>query len=298
MDPTKVLSHFAMLGFSIFVGGSFVVSAVLANQISPDFLTLLRFALSAILLTCYLVYLKQKLRFLVVYWKSLTILAACYVFFFILLFYSLRFTSPTSAATIFTLLPFIALGLSSIFAKQFPAPKTFLVLAVGACGAIFVIMKGDLKNLLNLNFNFGDLLILLGTIFHALYIVLLPKFKIKTGALEITAGVTCYGTILLFFISLQNLELAVVLNFSIKHWLSFLYLVIFASIGTFSLLAFASRNISSTKVSSYTYLIPVWAALIEIWFTKGTVPTYVWLGIVPIIACNALLLKKGRTKMI
>ena len=296
MNSTKVLSHFAMLGFSVFVGGSFVVSAILTNQISPDFLTLLRFALSAALLTCYLVYLKQKLRFLVVYWKSFTVLAACYVFFFILLFYSLRFTSPTSAATIFTLLPFIALGLSSIFAKHFPPLKTFFVLTVGACGAIFVIMKGDLRNLLNLNFNFGDLLILLGTIFHALYIVLLPKFKIKADSLEITVGVTFYGAILLFFISLQNLELAVVLNFSVKHWLSFIYLVIFASIGTFSLLAFASRNISSTKVSSYTYLIPVWAALIETWFTSGTVPIYIWLGIIPIIVCNVLLLKKVEPK--
>lgn len=296
MNSTKVLSHFAMLGFSVFVGGSFVVSAILTNQISPDFLTLLRFALSAALLTCYLVYLKQKLRFLVLYWKSFTVLAACYVFFFILLFYSLRFTSPTSAATIFTLLPFIALGLSSIFAKHFPPLKTFFVLTVGACGAIFVIMKGDLRNLLNLNFNFGDLLILLGTIFHALYIVLLPKFKIKADSLEITVGVTFYGAILLFFISLQNLELAVVLNFSVKHWLSFIYLVIFASIGTFSLLAFASRNISSTKVSSYTYLIPVWAALIETWFTSGTVPIYIWLGIIPIIVCNVLLLKKVEPK--
>tara|TARA_B100000242_G_scaffold254078_1_gene196672 strand:- start:8787 stop:9677 length:891 start_codon:yes stop_codon:yes gene_type:complete len=296
MNSTKVLSHFAMLGFSVFVGGSFVVSAILTNQISPDFLTLLRFALSAALLTCYLVYLKQKLRFLVVYWKSFTVLAACYVFFFILLFYSLRFTSPTSAATIFTLLPFIALGLSSIFAKHFPPLKTFFVLTVGACGAIFVIMKGDFRNLLNLNFNFGDLLILLGTIFHALYIVLLPKFKIKADSLEITVGVTFYGAILLFFISLQNLELAVVLNFSVKHWLSFIYLVIFASIGTFSLLAFASRNISSTKVSSYTYLIPVWAALIETWFTSGTVPIYIWLGIIPIIVCNVLLLKKVEPK--
>ncbi len=296
MNSTKVLSHFAMLGFSVFVGGSFVVSAILTNQISPDFLTLLRFALSAALLTCYLVYLKQKLRFLVVYWKSFTVLAACYVFFFILLFYSLRFTSPTSAATIFTLLPFIALGLSSIFAKHFPPLKTFFVLTVGACGAIFVIMKGDFRNLLNLNFNFGDLLILLGTIFHALYIVLLPKFKIKADSLEVTVGVTFYGAILLFFISLQNLELAVVLNFSVKHWLSFIYLVIFASIGTFSLLAFASRNISSTKVSSYTYLIPVWAALIETWFTSGTVPIYIWLGIIPIIVCNVLLLKKVEPK--
>ncbi len=296
MNSTKVLSHFAMLGFSVFVGGSFVVSAILTNQISPDFLTLLRFALSAALLTCYLVYLKQKLRFLVVYWKSFTVLAACYVFFFILLFYSLRFTSPTSAATIFTLLPFIALGLSSIFAKHSPPLKTFFVLTVGACGAIFVIMKGDFRNLLNLNFNFGDLLILLGTIFHALYIVLLPKFKIKADSLEITVGVTFYGAILLFFISLQNLELAVVLNFSVKHWLSFIYLVIFASIGTFSLLAFASRNISSTKVSSYTYLIPVWAALIETWFTSGTVPIYIWLGIIPIIVCNVLLLKKVEPK--
>ena len=296
MNSTKVLSHFAMLGFSVFVGGSFVVSAILTNQISPDFLTLLRFALSAALLTCYLVYLKQKLRFLVLYWKSFTVLAACYVFFFILLFYSLRFTSPTSAATIFTLLPFIALGLSSIFAKHSPPLKTFFVLTVGACGAIFVIMKGDFRNLLNLNFNFGDLLILLGTIFHALYIVLLPKFKIKADSLEITVGVTFYGAILLFFISLQNLELAVVLNFSVKHWLSFIYLVIFASIGTFSLLAFASRNISSTKVSSYTYLIPVWAALIETWFTSGTVPIYIWLGIIPIIVCNVLLLKKVEPK--
>ena len=281
-----------MLGFSAFVGGSFVVSAILADQISPDFLTLLRFALSALILIGYLIFFNRKLWFLIRYWKSLTILAACYVFFFILLFYSLRFTSPTSAAIIFTLLPFIALGLSSIFARQFPTLQTFLVLAVGACGAIFVIMKGDLRNLLNLNFNLGDLLILLGTIFHALYIVLLPKFKIKANSLEITAGVTFYGAIILFFISLRNLNLDEVRSFSTEHWLSFFYLVIFASIVTFSLLAYASKNISSTDVSSYTYLIPVWAALIETFIMMEKIPTYLWLGIIPILVCNILLLRR------
>jgi drug/metabolite transporter (DMT)-like permease len=291
MNSTVVLSHLAMLGFSVFVGGSFVVSAILAEQISPDFLTLLRFALSAVLLISCLIYFKRKLEFLIRYWKSLSILGACYVFFFIFLFYSLRFTSPTSAAAIFTLLPFISLCLSAVFAKQFPAFRAFFILAVGASGALLVIMKGNFENLLALNFNFGDVLILLGTIFHSLYIVLLPRLKIKADALEITAGVTFYGAILLFFISFGNLNLEEVTSFSIKHWLSFFYLVVFASIGTFSLLAFASKNISSTNVSSYTYLIPVWAAIIETFVMMEKIPTYLWLGIIPILTCNILMLK-------
>ena len=291
MKSNVVLSHVAMFAFSALVGGSFVVSAILTNNISPDFLTLLRFALSALILMGYLIFFKSKLWFLISYWKSLTILGACYVFFFIFLFYSLRFTSPTSAATIFTLLPFIALCLSAIIVKKFPAYRAFLILAVGACGAVFVIMKGSLKNLLLLDFNSGDLLMLLGTIFHALYIVLLPKLKIKADAVETTAGVTFYGAIILFFISLRNLNLEEVTSFTIEHWLSFFYLVIFASIITFSLLAFASKNISSTNVSSYTYLIPVWAALIETFIMTEDIPTYLWLGIMPILACNLLLLK-------
>ena len=292
MMSITLLSHLSMVGFSAFVGGSFVVSAILTDQISPDFLTLLRFALSALILIGYLIFFNRNLWFLIRYWKSLTILVVCYVFFFIFLFYSLRFTSPTSAATIFTLLPFISLCLSALFIKKFPAYRTFLILALGASGAVFVIMKGNFENLLSFNFNSGDLLILLGTIFHSLYIVLLPKLNIKADALEITAGVTFYGAIILFFISLRNLNLDEVIGFSTEHWLSFFYLVIFASIVTFSLLAFASKNISSTNVSSYTYLIPVWAALIETFIMMEKIPTYLWLGIIPILVCNILLLQR------
>ena len=296
MMSITLLSHLSMVGFSAFVGGSFVVSAILTDQISPDFLTLLRFALSALILIGYLIFFNRNLWFLIRYWKSLTILAVCYVFFFIFLFYSLRFTSPTSAATIFTLLPFISLCLSALFIKKFPAYRTFLILALGASGAVFVIMKGNFENLLSFNFNSGDLLILLGTIFHSLYIILLPKLNIKADALEITAGVTFYGAIILFFISLRNLNLDEVIGFSTEHWLSFFYLVIFASIVTFSLLAYASKNISSTDVSSYTYLIPVWAALIETFIMMEKIPTYLWLGIMPILACNLLLLKWTDSK--
>ena len=122
--------------------------------------------------------------------------------------------------------------------------------------------------------------------------ILLPKLNINADALEITAGVTFYGAIILFFISLRNLNLDEVMSFSTEHWLSFFYLVIFASIVTFSLLAFASKNISSTDVSSYTYLIPVWAALIETFIMMEKIPTYLWLGIIPILVCNILLLQR------
>ena len=83
MMSITLLSHLSMVGFSAFVGGSFVVSAILTDQISPDFLTLLRFALSALILIGYLIFFNRNLWFLIRYWKSLTILAACYVFFFI-----------------------------------------------------------------------------------------------------------------------------------------------------------------------------------------------------------------------
>ena len=291
MHSKVLLSHAAMICFSIFVGGSFVISAVLADQISPEFLTLLRFSTSAVLLICLIIYCKNKLAFLIDYWMSLSILALCYVLFFILMFYSLRFTSPTSAAIIFTLLPFISLCLGQLFDRKLSGLRTFLVLALGASGALIVIVRGEPQNLFAFKFNFGDLIMLLGTIFHALYIVLLPKMKIKADPLQITTGVTFYGAILLFFISLRDVDIEAVYNFSIEHWLSFSYLVICASIGTFSLLAFASRNISTTHVSSYTYLIPVWAALVDTFVMTDKIPPYFWIGIIPILICNLLLLK-------
>ncbi len=93
----------------------------------------------------------------------------------LLLFIAARHTYAVNLALINNTVPIISLMLGAIFLKNKIEARQLLGIAVAAFGIVFLVMRGSVANLLAFNFNRGDLIILAGISFFAVYSLLLQN---------------------------------------------------------------------------------------------------------------------------
>ena len=179
-----------MVLFSLLVAGSFPIGQVIAYQIDPIALTFLRFLLASVLLGAFLAWRGAfRSADFCLLWRYL-LLGGSFSFYFIFMFEALETATPVATSSIFTLMPFIAICLDRAFFAKCAGWPLLLYLLLGAWGALIVVFRGELSNLLALSLERGEGLFFLGTAAHAFYAVMVPKLRRKecTETFEFTTS--------------------------------------------------------------------------------------------------------------
>lgn len=145
-----------MLAFSALVAGSFALGAMVANDIAPTALNVVRFWIAALIMGI-AAYASGKLdrSALVAPWRYF-VLAGLLVLYFVLMFEGLKTARPVSAAAVFTLTPIMAAGFGWLIMRQRLTPRMALALAIGGAGAVWVIFRADLAALLAFDVGRGE----------------------------------------------------------------------------------------------------------------------------------------------
>ncbi|MEE9376143.1 MAG: EamA family transporter [Rhizobiaceae bacterium] len=144
----KLLGHLAMVLFSVLIAGSFSIGHLAAPYLAPAALNSVRFFIACIIMASFLFTL---LRPLPPRPKSLwrfAILGGLMAVYFVLMFVALRLSSPVSTGAVFTLIPLLSAGFGWVFLRQTTSPLVIAMLILGAFGALWLIFKGELSNLL------------------------------------------------------------------------------------------------------------------------------------------------------
>ena len=187
-----------MVLFSLLVAGSFPIGQVIAYQIDPIALTFLRFLLASVLLGAFLAWRGAfRSADFCLLWRYL-LLGGRLSFYFIFMFEALETATPVATSSIFTLMPFIAICLDRAFFAKRAGWPLLLSLLLGAWGALIVVFRGELSNLLALSLERGEGLFFLGTAAHAFYAVMVPKLRRGESALVFSFGVMVAATLLIF----------------------------------------------------------------------------------------------------
>ena len=97
--------------------------------------------------------------------------------FNIFFFLGLMHTTAVNAAIIVSLNPALTLVFSYLILKTSIGKKQLLGIAVSFFGVSYLILKGNLANLFELQTNIGDLIILLANVFFALHHVWVKKYE-------------------------------------------------------------------------------------------------------------------------
>ena len=290
--PSKSVAsgHMAMLLFSLLVSGSFVLGSIIANLISPDLVTFLRFLIAFIAIAILILY-QSKFCFL----KYLSIgrsliLGALISIYFITMFEGLKTASSTSMAVVFTLTPLLAGFFDLIFSNRVMSKKVWITVVVAALGALWIIFDGNIQNFINFKVGYGEKLFFIGCICHALYAALIPKFNNGEPAIIQTFGTLISGIIILGLFSNKQIIYHSWIDFPVIVLLTILYLAIFATAASFFLIQYSAVRLSSIKVMAYTYAVPIWVVLLQIIFLQQLPNTITFVGAFVILVSLLILL--------
>ena len=283
--------HLAMLLFSALIAGSFALGVQVANEIDPIALNAVRFWIAAAIVGAIA---WRKVGFRKEYaqapWRYL-ILSGSLVVYFVLMFEGLKTAPAVSAAAVATLIPVFAAGFGYLLLRQMLTRRMALALFIGAIGAIWVIFRADVAALLAFDIGRGEAIYFVGCVSHALYTPMVRKLNRGEPVLVFTFGTLVVGAVLITVIGLPAITATDWSGLRPLVWWTILYVAIFASATTFTLLQFASLRLPSAKVMAYTYLTPSWVMVWNVALGGAVPPGMILLGIGLTIVALVLLLR-------
>jgi len=264
-------AHLGMLIFSVIIAGSFPVVAAITPGHDPTVLTFWRFLTATLIFGLMLPFLKG-VHF--PGWKDLGrygVVGGSYGLFFILMFESLKETSPINTSTIYTTLPLMTMLLGRLVGEPIRLRQLW-VLALSMAATLWVIFRGDVHRMLAFQISRGDWLFFAGTGCLAVYMLSMKK-------LQRDESKVCFTFYSLLIATLALLVAAVWRNGSLPYpdagvWLGIAYLAGPSTAATFWILQYTTPRLGPSRVVAYTFLTPSIVAALE-WGLALSAPQWV-----------------------
>ena len=267
----------------LFWSGNFVLGRFIKDDISPIEMASFRWFFVTIIVSPILIMSYKKIiislknNFFIMILLSILGISA----FNTILYIGLTMTTATNALIINSSIPIIVLFLSFIILKQKISLNQTLGIAVSTLGVIFLILKGDISKIFSLEFNNGDLLVILSSLTWALYSVVV-KFKPKDlNDFEFFATIVFLGFLFLLPIYLyQGYTLENELTIIKLNYLVFGYVSIFASSLSYYFWHYGINQIGASKTAQFTHLMPIFGAILAYIFLDEVLQFYHILGVI------------------
>lgn len=255
---TRILkAHLQMLGFTALLGGSFIASATISNALPPMVITWLRYAIASLF---FMVLLVSQGLLKLPHYSDLgryTLISLPPLLYFACMIFSLQTTSALNSSALYTTVPLMSMIMSMVLLNSKSTWSVLAALLIGILGALLIIFKGDLSQLLQLSLIPSDYLFLFGCLGMALNPILVKKLHRGEQALVLTGWSLICATLLLTCVVAYQLPEIKWRNISLITWSGIFYLATFATALSFFLFQKACIVLSPAKVSGYVYLIPL-----------------------------------------
>ena len=207
-------------------------------------------------------------------------------------------TSPVDASIITTSMPLLAMVLAAIYLKEPITGKKVLGIAVGATGALLLILGShqvsEAKAAGN-HYIWGDLLVLLAQFSYALYFVLFKNFVNKYSLITIMKWMFTYAFICALpfsyndllhteWKSLQNTEIG-----------ALVFIVVESTFISYVLIVIGQKNLRPTVAGMYNYVQPLVASIVAVCWGMDTF-NFVKIISVALIFGGVYLVTNSRSK--
>ena len=175
-------------------------------------------------------------------------------------------TSPADASIITTSMPLWAMVLAAFFLKEPITGKKVLGIALGAGGALLLIMgsRGSGSATTGGNPILGDILVLTAQLSYALYIVLFKNFVQKYSLVTIMKWMFTYAFIFALPFSYNNLIDTDWSALRLPAIGSIAFIVVCATFLSYMLILVGQKNLRPTVAGMYNYVQPVVASIVSI----------------------------------
>lgn len=269
-DRTRSLAfiHMLMVICALLVSTSFTVGKAIAAGLDPAVLTLVRFVVATLILLPYIL-IRHTIAVKLSTLLHCVVISLSLVVFFWCMFLSLRHTTALNTSIIFTLVPSIS-GFYAIFmVGEKLTYEKLIALVCGMAGAIWVIFRGDIGELLAMQWNRGDMIFLAGCFAMGLYTPLVRLLHRGEPMVIMTFWILVTGSCWLFLLAGPRLFSVNWGEVPDKVWFGVIYLALFTTVISFFLTQYAIPYIGPTRVMAYSYLYPALVLLLDTILGKG-----------------------------
>lgn len=274
----------------LFWAGNFFAARMFHEAIPPIQMSFWRWVLAlAILLVAGLPLLLRNLTILRREWLYLAFLGAIGVTAFNCLIYvALHHTTVVNASLINSLMPMLTILIAFALIGDRLSWRQVGGLAVCLAGAMVVIARGDLAQLAGLEINPGDLLVLCGVCFGALYTVLIRWKPSKLPLLAFLAVTTAFGVV--FHLPFLVWELGQTGPFAptLTNLAVLIYLAMFPSLLAYIFWNRAVAAFGPDRTSMFMYLMPIFSTLLAMAFLEESFQALHLAGLILIFGGIAL----------
>ena len=199
-------------------------------------------------------------------------------------YFALNFTQVINAVLMLSAIPVVIIIFSSIMKIEKTNIFQLSGLILSIIGVGTIISNADIQKIVSLNFNKGDLWMIICVLSWSLYSTLLKKNKSELSQFALIQIMVSVGLIFLFPQFLY--EQSVGLDFSINKAFIFilLYVVIFPAIAAYYCWQKAIELIGPNRSAMFIQLMPLFSALMAIIIFKEKFQLYHFIGTIFIVS--------------
>ena len=256
---------------TLFWSGNFIVGkAASLFEIPPFTLNFYRWTFAWLILAPFtLNEILQKKNYILENIKIFIILGITSITVFnSIVYFSLNFTQVISGVLMISTIPVMIIFFCWILKIEKTNFYQILGVIFSLLGVVVIVTKADLGKLLSLNFNKGDLWMVVAMFSWAMYSALLRKKKFELSQISLLQVIISTGLILLLPAYLIEMALGHKVNINLPFILTLSYVVLFPGLASFIFWIKGIAIIGSNRSGIFLHLMPIFSTVLAILIFK------------------------------
>jgi len=281
---------------TLFWSGNFIVGkAASLFEIPPFTLNFYRWTFAWLILAPFtLKEILQKKNYILENIKLILILGITSITVFnSIVYYSLNFTQVISGVLMISTIPVMIIFFCWVLKIEKTNFYQILGVIFSLLGVVVIVTKADLGKLFSLNFNKGDLWMVVAMFSWAMYSALLKKKKFDLTHISFLQTIITAGLILLLPAYLIEMALGYKLNVNLPFVLTLSYVVLFPGLASFFFWIKGISIIGSNRSGIFLHLMPIFSTIMAMFIFKEKFMIFHLIGAILIIT-GIILSSKGR----
>ena len=178
-----------------------------------------------------------------------------------IVYYSLYFTQVISGVLMISTIPVMIIFISSLLKIEKTNIFQIFGVILSLTGVIFIVTKADIEILITLNFNKGDLTMVVAMFSWATYSALLKKKKYELTQISLLQIVITFGLIFLVPIYFIEMSMGYLIKLGQPFYLTLTYVVLFPGLASFFFWIKGISIIGVNRSGIFLHLMPIFGAI-------------------------------------
>ena len=178
-----------------------------------------------------------------------------------IVYYSLNFTQVISGVLMISTIPVMIIFISSLLKIEKTNIFQIFGVILSLTGVIFIVTKADIEILITLNFNKGDLTMIVAMFSWATYSALLKKKKYELTQITLLQIVITFGLAFLIPIYFIEMSMGYLIKLGKPFYLTLTYVVLFPGLASFFFWIKGISIIGANRSGIFLHLMPIFGAI-------------------------------------